>query len=75
MTRKKPPILNYPDDSAPAESAYLMDITIEILSPRTVWVEMLPHALELLKRVQKGGPKSPQCFCCDTPPVRPAPPP
>jgi hypothetical protein len=32
--QEEPPILNYPDDSAPAESAYLMDITIEILSPR-----------------------------------------
>lgn len=32
MTKKKPPILNYPDDSAPDEGAFLLDISIE---PRT----------------------------------------
>ena len=67
MTRKKPPILNYPDDSAPAEGAFLRDIAIELLHPSRLLVEFLPPMATLLERVQKGGPKCPQCFCCDTP--------
>jgi hypothetical protein len=60
-----PKIVNFPDDSAPEEGAYIFKFEIELIMDPVSIVAYLPWVSRFHKQITDGGLKSPVCYCCE----------